>query len=35
MSGWTRTGVNDADYQIPFAFTGSLDKLTVELGTNG
>ncbi|HMO83807.1 MAG TPA: arylsulfatase [Lacipirellulaceae bacterium] len=25
----TLTGVNDADYQPPFAFTGKLDKLTV------
>jgi arylsulfatase len=24
----TRTGVDDADYQIPFAFTGKIDKLT-------
>ncbi len=31
----TRTPVDDDDYQIPFAFTGTLDKLTVELGTNG
>ncbi len=28
----TRTGVNDADYQVPFRFTGSLAKLTVKLG---
>jgi arylsulfatase len=27
----TRTGVNDKDYQIPFRFTGKLDKLTVKL----
>lgn len=27
----TRTGVEDADYQVPFAFTGTIDKLTVEL----
>jgi arylsulfatase len=28
----TRTGVDDRDYQVPFAFTGKLDKLTVKLG---
>jgi hypothetical protein len=28
----TRTGVNDKDYQVPFAFDGKLDKLTVNLG---
>jgi hypothetical protein len=28
----TRTGVNDADYQLPFRFIGKLDKLTVKLG---
>ena len=28
----TRTGVNDADYQVPFAFNGAIDKLTVKLG---
>ena len=27
----TGTGVDDADYQIPFAFTGRIDKLTVSL----
>jgi arylsulfatase len=27
----TLTGVNDADYQPPFAFTGKLDKLTIRL----
>ena len=27
----TRTGVDDADYQPPFRFTGKLDKLTVKL----
>ncbi|MBL8895436.1 MAG: arylsulfatase [Rhizobiales bacterium] len=27
----TRTGVNDADYQLPFRFTGTIDKLTVAL----
>ena len=28
----TRTGVNDKDYQVPFAFTGMIDKLTIKLG---
>lgn len=28
----TRTGVDDRDYQVPFRFTGALDKLTVKLG---
>ena len=28
----TRTGVNDQDYQVPFRFTGKLDKLTFKLG---
>ncbi len=27
----TLTGVNDADYQPPFAFTGSLNKLTLRV----
>src|SRR5262245_7175452 len=27
----TLTGVNDADYQPPFAFTGKLNKLTLEI----
>ena len=27
----TLTGVNDADYRPPFAFTGKLDKLTVKV----
>ncbi|WP_233132819.1 arylsulfatase [Synechococcus sp. MW101C3] len=27
----TLTGVNDADYQPPFRFTGTLDKLTIKL----
>ena len=27
----TRTPVDDADYQVPFPFTGTIDKLTVEL----
>jgi len=26
-----RTGVNDQDYQVPFPFTGTLDKLTYKL----
>jgi arylsulfatase len=28
----TRTGVNDKDYQVPFAFDGNIHKLTVNLG---
>jgi hypothetical protein len=24
-------GVEDADYQVPFAFTGKIDKLTIAL----
>ena len=28
----TRTGVNDQDYQVPFAFNGKIDKLTFKLG---
>ncbi|MCX5577499.1 arylsulfatase [Kaistia terrae] len=28
----TRTSVNEADYQVPFAFTGKLDKITFKLG---
>jgi arylsulfatase len=27
----TRTSVDDRDYQVPFAFTGTIEKLTVEL----
>jgi arylsulfatase len=27
----TLTGVNDADYQPPFTFTGKLNQLTVKL----
>jgi arylsulfatase len=27
----TLTGVNDADYKPPFAFTGKLNKLTVKV----
>jgi arylsulfatase len=28
----TGTPVDDKDYQVPFAFTGKLGKITVELG---
>jgi hypothetical protein len=28
----TRTGVNDKDYQVPFAFSGKIDQLTFKLG---
>jgi arylsulfatase len=28
----TRTGVNEKDYQVPFAFNGKINKLTVNLG---
>jgi arylsulfatase len=28
----TRTSVNDDDYQVPFRFTGKLDKLNISLG---
>ena len=28
----TRSGVDDDDYQVPFAFSGTLDKLTFNLG---
>jgi arylsulfatase A-like enzyme len=28
----TRTSVNDADYQVPFPFTGTINKLTFKLG---
>jgi arylsulfatase len=27
----TGTSVDDSDYQVPFAFTGKIDKLTVKL----
>jgi hypothetical protein len=27
----TRTGVDDNDYQVPFRFTGKLEKLTINL----
>jgi len=28
----TRTPINDADYQVPFPFTGTIDKLTFKMG---
>lgn len=28
----TRTSVDDEDYQVPFRFTGTLDKVTVKVG---
>ena len=28
----TRTPVNDKDYQVPFRFNGTIDKLTFKLG---
>jgi arylsulfatase len=28
----TRTPVEDADYQVPFRFTGNIDKLTIKIG---
>jgi arylsulfatase A-like enzyme len=28
----TRTSVNETDYQVPFAFTGKLDRVTFKLG---
>jgi hypothetical protein len=28
----TRTPVDDKDYQVPFAFTGTLTKLTIKVG---
>jgi arylsulfatase len=27
----TLTGVNDADYQVPFAFNGTIDKITLDI----
>ena len=27
----TRTAVDDKDYQVPFRFTGTIDKLTIKL----
>jgi hypothetical protein len=29
----TRTPIDDCDYQVPFCFTGKLNKLTVEEGS--
>ena len=31
MAGGFQTPVNDADYQIPFTFTGKLNKITLTL----
>jgi arylsulfatase A-like enzyme len=31
----TRTGVDDGDYELPFRFTGTIDKLTVALEPQG
>jgi arylsulfatase len=28
----TRTPVDDKDYEVPFRFTGKLDKLALKLG---
>ena len=28
----TRTGVNDRDYKVPFAFNGKINQLTFKLG---
>jgi hypothetical protein len=28
----TRTGVDERDYQVPFAFTGKIDHVTFKLG---
>ena len=28
----TRTGVNDKDYHVPFAFNGTINSLTVKIG---
>jgi hypothetical protein len=30
----TGTPVDDKDYQVPFRFTGKINKLTVKLGSN-
>ena len=27
----TKTGMDDKDYKVPFAFTGKLDKLTIAI----
>ena len=32
IGGDTRTGVNDADYQVPFNFDGKIDQLNIKLG---
>ncbi len=32
VGGDTRSSVEDADYQVPFRFTGNIDKLTFKLG---
>jgi hypothetical protein len=31
IGSYTGTSVDDADYQVPFAFTGKIDKLTISL----
>jgi arylsulfatase len=31
----SRTGVDDGDYQLPFRFTGTIDRLTVKLEPQG
>jgi arylsulfatase A-like enzyme len=31
----TRTPVDDADYHVPFDFTGTIDKVTIALGEGG
>jgi hypothetical protein len=28
----TRTSINEKDYQVPFPFNGTIDKLTFKLG---
>ena len=28
----TRTPVDDEDYQVPFRFTGTIDKVSIKLG---
>jgi hypothetical protein len=32
MGSDTGTSVNDKDYQVPFSFTGKLNKLTLRIG---
>jgi arylsulfatase A-like enzyme len=32
IGGDTRTGVDDNDYQVPFTFTGKIEKVTFKLG---